>query len=57
MSTVRSRKMRGVVMHKAGDVRVEEREDPRIVDRCGDPADCDVYLWVGPVAGPGGGAR
>jgi threonine dehydrogenase-like Zn-dependent dehydrogenase len=24
--------MRGVVMHTAGDVRVEEREDPRIID-------------------------
>src|ERR671918_693729 len=24
--------MRGVVMHKASDVRVEEREDPRIID-------------------------
>jgi threonine dehydrogenase-like Zn-dependent dehydrogenase len=25
--------MRGVVMHQAGDVRVEERENPRIIDR------------------------
>src|ERR687893_2201730 len=32
--------MRGVVMHKAGDVRVEEREDPRIID----PADAVIRL-------------
>ena len=29
--------MRGVVMHTAGDVRVEERDDPRIID----PTDAD----------------
>ncbi len=32
--------MRGVVMHKAGDVRVEEREDPRIID----PTDAVIRL-------------
>src|SRR5918996_1212377 len=32
--------MRGVVMHKAGDVRVEEREDPKIVD----PTDAVIRL-------------
>jgi threonine dehydrogenase-like Zn-dependent dehydrogenase len=25
--------MRGVVMHRAGDVRVEQREDPKIIER------------------------
>jgi threonine dehydrogenase-like Zn-dependent dehydrogenase len=32
--------MRGVVMHSAGDVRVEEREDPRIVE----PTDAVIRL-------------
>jgi hypothetical protein len=32
--------MRGVVMHSAGDVRVEDREDPTIVD----PTDAVVRL-------------
>ncbi|WSQ15250.1 zinc-dependent alcohol dehydrogenase family protein [Streptomyces sp. NBC_01231] len=32
--------MRGVVMHKAGDVRVEEREDPKIIE----PTDAIIRL-------------
>lgn len=32
--------MRGVVMHTAGDVRVEDREDPRIVE----PTDAIIRL-------------
>src|SRR3954465_8056647 len=32
--------MRGVVMHTAGDVRVEEREDPRIIH----PTDAVIRL-------------
>src|SRR4051794_34971815 len=31
-TTGRSRQMRGVVMHSAGDVRVEQRADPKIVE-------------------------
>ena len=32
--------MRGVVMHSAGDVRVEEREDPKIIE----PTDAVIRL-------------
>ncbi len=39
--------MRGVVMHKAGDVRVEEREDPRIVD----PTDAVIRLTATCICG------
>ena len=39
--------MRGVVMHSAGDVRVEEREDPRIVD----PTDAIIRLTAACICG------
>jgi threonine dehydrogenase-like Zn-dependent dehydrogenase len=39
--------MRGVVMHTAGDVRVEEREDPRIVE----PTDAIVRLTATCICG------
>ena len=39
--------MRGVVMYKAGDVRVQEREDPRIVE----PTDAIVRLTVTCICG------
>ena len=44
--------MRGVVMHSPGDVRVEEREDPKIIE----PTDAIIRLprlaSVGPTCGP-----
>ncbi|MCX5521573.1 zinc-dependent alcohol dehydrogenase family protein [Streptomyces bobili] len=39
--------MRGVVMHKAGDVRVEEREDPKIIE----PTDAVVKLTATCICG------
>lgn len=39
--------MRGVVMHTAGDVRVEEREDPRIIE----PTDAVVRLTATCICG------
>jgi threonine dehydrogenase-like Zn-dependent dehydrogenase len=39
--------MRGVVMHTAGDVRVEEREDPRIVE----PTDAIIRLTATCICG------
>ena len=39
--------MRGVVMHSAGDVRVEEREDPRIVE----PTDAVIRLTATCICG------
>ncbi len=50
--------MRGVVMHEAGDVRVEEREDPKLVD----PTDAVIRLTSTCICGsdlalPGGRAR
>jgi threonine dehydrogenase-like Zn-dependent dehydrogenase len=39
--------MRGVVMHTAGDVRVEEREDPRIIE----PTDAIIRLTATCVCG------
>ncbi|MFE1836407.1 zinc-dependent alcohol dehydrogenase family protein [Streptomyces sviceus] len=39
--------MRGVVMHKAGDVRVEEREDPKIIE----PTDAIVKLTATCICG------
>jgi threonine dehydrogenase-like Zn-dependent dehydrogenase len=39
--------MRGVVMHSAGDVRVEDREDPRIIE----PTDAIVRLTATCVCG------
>lgn len=39
--------MRGVVMHTAGDVRVEERDDPRIVD----PTDAVIRLTATCICG------
>ncbi|MEU8886156.1 alcohol dehydrogenase catalytic domain-containing protein, partial [Streptomyces hydrogenans] len=39
--------MRGVVMHTAGDVRVEEREDPRIIE----PTDAIVKLTATCICG------
>ena len=51
--------MRGVVMHSAGDVRVEDREDPKIIE----PTDAvirldrDLHLRVRPVAVPRRRAR
>jgi threonine dehydrogenase-like Zn-dependent dehydrogenase len=39
--------MRGVVMHTAGDVRVEEREDPRIVE----PTDAVIRLTATCICG------
>src|SRR2546426_393476 len=39
-STGRSTYMRGVVMHPPGDVRVEEREDPKIIE----PTDAIIRL-------------
>ena len=39
--------MRGVVMHTAGDVRVEEREDPRIIE----PTDAVIRLTATCVCG------
>ncbi len=46
--------MLGDVLHAPGDVRVEQREDPRILaDRRGHPAVRGLYLWIGPVTVPG----
>ncbi|MFM9702636.1 zinc-dependent alcohol dehydrogenase family protein [Streptomyces galilaeus] len=39
--------MRGVVMHRAGDVRVEEREDPKIIE----PTDAVVKLTATCICG------
>ena len=39
--------MRGVVMHSAGDVRVEDREDPRIVE----PTDAVIRLTATCICG------
>ena len=39
--------MRGVVMHSAGDVRVEEREDPKIIE----PTDAIVRLTATCICG------
>ncbi|MEU2247786.1 zinc-dependent alcohol dehydrogenase family protein [Streptomyces sp. NPDC019224] len=39
--------MRGVVMHKAGDVRVEDREDPKIIE----PTDAIVKLTATCICG------
>jgi threonine dehydrogenase-like Zn-dependent dehydrogenase len=39
--------MRGVIMHKPGDVRVEEREDPNIVD----PTDAIIRLTASCICG------
>jgi threonine dehydrogenase-like Zn-dependent dehydrogenase len=39
--------MRGVVMHSAGDVRVEEREDPKIID----PTDTVIRLTATCICG------
>jgi threonine dehydrogenase-like Zn-dependent dehydrogenase len=39
--------MRGVVMHRAGDVRVEDREDPRIIE----PTDAVVRIRAACVCG------
>lgn len=39
--------MRGVVMHTAGDVRVEEREDPKIIE----PTDAIVKLTATCICG------
>src|ERR687890_307986 len=39
--------MRGVVMHAPGDVRVEDREDPRIVD----PTDAVIRLTASCICG------
>jgi threonine dehydrogenase-like Zn-dependent dehydrogenase len=39
--------MRGVVMHSAGDVRVEEREDPRIIE----PTDAVIRLTATCICG------
>jgi hypothetical protein len=41
--------MGGVAVYIAGDVRVEEREDPKIMDHL---IDCDLYLRTGPAALP-----
>ncbi len=39
--------MRGVVMHTAGDIRVEEREDPKIID----PTDAIIRLSASCICG------
>ena len=39
--------MRGVVMYRAGDVRVEKREDPRIVE----PTDAVIRLTATCICG------
>ena len=39
--------MRGVVMHKAGDVRVEEREDPKIIE----PTDAIIRITATCICG------
>ena len=43
----RSTSMRGVVMHTAGDVRVEEREDPKIIE----PTDAVIRLTATCICG------
>jgi hypothetical protein len=41
-----------MVMHAPGDVRVEQRDDPKIIDPT-DAVDGGVHLRLGPVAVPG----
>jgi threonine dehydrogenase-like Zn-dependent dehydrogenase len=44
--------MRGVVMYKAGDVRLEEREDPKILE----PTDAIIDLFFAGIHTEGGPA-
>ena len=57
--TTRDTTMRGVVMHAPGDVRVEDRDDPTIVeaDRRDHPPRRHLHLRLGPVALPRHRAR
>ena len=50
--------MRVAVMYAPGDVRVEDRPEPKILeaDRCGHSPGGDLHLRVGPVALPRGRA-